>query len=163
MPTARPSAWIMRLGQDVGRRATRPRARVSGLNSANAASDCVVEAHGPRGPCGHGRPRFGHVEDVVDETKQEFAARADVAAVIVYLSQPSAPKMPLSMTSAEAEDGVERRAQLVAHLGEELGFGAVGALGLRLLVEVALGEVGELLGLQLRASGATASGRRSSR
>ena len=30
----------------------------------------------------------------------------------------------------EAEDGVERRAQLVAHVGQELGFGAVRLLGL---------------------------------
>ena len=58
----------------------------------------------------------------------------------------------------EADDGVERRAQLVAHVGEEFGLGAVGALGLRLLVEIALGEIGELLRLRLAASGATASG-----
>ena len=50
----------------------------------------------------------------------------------------------------EADDGVERRAQLVAHVGQELGLGAVRALGLRLLLEVALGEVGELLRLRLQ-------------
>ena len=50
----------------------------------------------------------------------------------------------------EADDGVERRPQLVAHVGEELGFRAVRALGLRLLLEVAFGEVGELLRLQLQ-------------
>ena len=42
---------------------------------------------------------------------------------------------------------VERRAQLMAHVGEEFGFGAVGALGLGLLFEILFGEFGELLRL----------------
>ena len=37
----------------------------------------------------------------------------------------------------------------MAHVGQEFGLGAVGALGLRLLVEVALGEIGELVRLRL--------------
>ncbi len=56
--------------------------------------------------------------------------------------------MPGFHDLGEAENGVERRAQLVAHLGEEFGLGAVGALGFRLLFQVALRKVGELLGLQ---------------
>ena len=47
----------------------------------------------------------------------------------------------------EADDGIERRAQLVAHGGEEAALGGVGALGLgarlleRLLLRLALGDV----------------------
>ena len=47
----------------------------------------------------------------------------------------------------EADDGVERRAQLVAHVGEEFRLGAVGGLGPRFLFVIAFGEIGELLGL----------------
>ena len=36
----------------------------------------------------------------------------------------------LEQDLAVADHGVERRAQLVAHLGQEVGLGAVGALGL---------------------------------
>ena len=47
----------------------------------------------------------------------------------------------------EADDGVERRAQFVAHGGEETGLGRVGLLGggarqiERLLLELAVGDV----------------------
>ena len=68
----------------------------------------------------------------------------------VYLSRAERAEDAALHDLGEADDGVERRAQLVAHVGEELGLGAVGALGLRLLLEVALGEVGELLRLQLQ-------------
>ena len=49
----------------------------------------------------------------------------------------------------EADDGVERRAQLVAHGGEEAALGGIGALGLlarafeRLLLRLALGHVAD--------------------
>ena len=82
-------------------------------------------------------------------TEQEIlAARADVAAIfLVFVGAERAEDAALHHLG-ETDDGVERRAQLVAHVGEEFGLGAVGALGLRLLVEVALGEVGELVGLR---------------
>ena len=50
----------------------------------------------------------------------------------------------------KADDGVERRAQLVAHIGEEFRFGLVGVLGAGLFLGVFFGEVGELIGLQLQ-------------
>ncbi len=49
----------------------------------------------------------------------------------------------------EADHGVQRRAQLVADIGEELGLGAVGGLGPVLLQRVFLGEVDKLLLLLL--------------
>ena len=90
-----------------------------------------------------------HVEDVVDDREEILAARADVAAILLVLLRAERAEDAALHHLGEADDGVERRAQLVAHVGEELGLGAVGALGLRLLVEVALGEVGELLRLRL--------------
>ncbi len=68
----------------------------------------------------------------------------------VYFSRAERAEHAALHHLGEAEDGVERRPQLVAHVGEELGLRAVRALGLRLLLEVAFGEVGELLRLQLQ-------------
>ncbi len=47
----------------------------------------------------------------------------------------------------ESDDGVERRAQLVAHIGEEFGLGLVGFLGAGLFPGVFLGEIGKFDGL----------------
>ena len=47
----------------------------------------------------------------------------------------------------ESNDGIERRAQLVAHVGEEFGFGLVGFLGAGFLPGVFLREIGEFDGL----------------
>ena len=49
----------------------------------------------------------------------------------------------------ESDDGIERRAQLVAHIGEELRLGLVRFLGAGLLLGIFLGEIGDLLGLPL--------------
>ena len=48
------------------------------------------------------------------------------------------------------DDGVERRAQLVAHIGEEFRLGLVRFFGAGLLLAVFLGEVGELLRLDFQ-------------
>ena len=90
-----------------------------------------------------------HVEDVVDHRQEIFAARADVGAVFLVLVGAERAEDAALHHLGEADDGVERRAQLVAHVGQELGLGAVGALGLGLLVEIALGEIGELVRLRL--------------
>ena len=71
-----------------------------------------------------------------------------------YFSEPHGPEHARRHDVGKAEDGVERRAQLVGDVGHELGLGAVAELGLlgRLLVHV--GELVEVLGvgfeLQLR-------------
>src|SRR5215212_2244271 len=89
-----------------------------------------------------------HVEDVVDDGEEVLAARADVAAVLgVFVRAQRAEDAALHHLR-EADDGVERRAQLVAHIGEEFGFRAVRAFGLGFLVEIALGEIRELVGLR---------------
>src|SRR6185437_16244800 len=47
----------------------------------------------------------------------------------------------------EADNRVERRAQFVAHVGEEFGFGLVGLLGAGLFPGIFFGEIGKLDGL----------------
>ena len=91
-----------------------------------------------------------HVEDVVDDVEQVLAAFADVAAIFAYLSGAERAEHAGFHDLGEADDGVERRAQLVAHIGQELRFGLVRLFGARLLLGVFLGEVGEFLGLALQ-------------
>ncbi len=70
------------------------------------------------------------IEDVVDEAEQMLAAVADVADVgDVALVAERTEQLALHHLG-EADDGVERRAQFVADVGEELGLGAVGDDGL---------------------------------
>src|SRR5437867_1158409 len=63
------------------------------------------------------------VEDVVDQREQMLAATEDVAdeppLLVGHLAQ-----QPIPEHFREADDGVERRAQLVRHVGEEFRFHA---------------------------------------
>ena len=61
------------------------------------------------------------VEDVVDEVQQVGAGRVDVAGELDLLGGEVAGRV-LGELLAEDEDGVERRAQLVRHVGQELGL-----------------------------------------
>ncbi len=71
---------------------------------------------------------LGDVEDVVDHRQQMLAGGADLLQVGDLLA--AALKLGiLEQDLAVAEHRVERGAQLVAHLGQEVGLGAVGALG----------------------------------
>ena len=94
-----------------------------------------------------------HVEDVVDDVEQILAARVDVAGIFdIFRRRRCGPNICCSITSAEADDGVERRPQLVAHIGEELRLRPVGRFGPRLLARIFLGEIGEPLRLLLGAA-----------
>ena len=66
-----------------------------------------------------------------------------------YFGEPSGPNIPGLHDLREADDGVERRAELVADIGEELRLGAVGVLGPVLLLGIFLGELDHLLRLLL--------------
>ncbi len=70
------------------------------------------------------------VENVVDQVEQVGAGGVDVAGEIDLLGQEVAAGV-VGQLLAEDEDGVERRAQLVRHVGEELGLvlGGEGQLG----------------------------------
>ena len=73
---------------------------------------------------------LGEVQDVVDDGEQRFAAFADGFGVIALVGcQPGIEQQP-----GHADDAVHRRADLVAHRGQEFRLGMVG--GFRLLLRV---------------------------
>ena len=90
-----------------------------------------------------------HVEHVVDDVEQVLPAFADVTAVLVVLLGAERPEHARLHDLGKSDDGVERRAQLVAHIGQELGFGLVRVFGPGLFLGILAGEFGELLGLDL--------------
>jgi hypothetical protein len=74
---------------------------------------------------------LGDVEDVVDQVEQLSAAVADRAEEflpLAFVTVVGAADQELG----EAEDAVERRADFVAHVGEEFAFGAVSLFGVSL-------------------------------
>ena len=124
------------------------------------ALDRVAQA-GERDLLGLDRDRAGldlrEVENVVDEVEQVGAGGVDVAGEIDLLGRQVAAGV-VGQLLAEDEDRVERRAQLVRHVGEELGLvlrgeGQLGGLflqraaGLLDLAVLAL-DLGVLLGQQ---------------
>ena len=90
-----------------------------------------------------------HVEDVVDDFQQIMAAGQNVVAVFLVFLRAERAEHAAAHDLGEPDDGIERRAQLVAHIGEEFGFGLVGFLGAVLLLGIFFGEVGEFDGLAL--------------
>ncbi len=89
---------------------------------------------------------LGEVEDVVDQLQEVLAAGVDVLQALVPLVLGELHQVVLE-DLAEAQDGVERGAQLVAHVGQELALqpgdlGDVGVGDLQLA-----GAVGDLLDL----------------
>src|SRR6185312_1177216 len=92
---------------------------------------------------------FRQVQHAVDDGEQVAAALqnvGDVGGVILVVEL--AEQLALH-DLGEADDGVERRAQLVAHVGDEARLGAAGLFGLQLCFAIALlafldlGEIGE--------------------
>ncbi len=70
---------------------------------------------------------LGEVQDVVDEAEQVPAGRLDVAQVPQQLAQPMLGKL-LQQEFTVEQDGVERRPQLMAHVGQEHALGTTGLL-----------------------------------
>ena len=69
---------------------------------------------------------LGKIEDVVDDAQQGFAARTHrLGVTALFRGQVGAQEQ-----SDHADDAVHRRADLMAHVGQELAFGDVGRLGL---------------------------------
>jgi hypothetical protein len=89
-----------------------------------------------------------HVEDIVDDRQQMQPARMDIVDVAQIFSIAHRPEEFAANNVGKADDRVERRAQLVAHFGEEIALRAVGelgglaGLGHLLLRRPALGDVG---------------------
>ena len=70
------------------------------------------------------------VEDVVDQLQQVASGDLDVLGVVTVVRLADRPQGLVLNDLREADDRVERVAQLVAHVGQELGFRPVGDLGL---------------------------------
>jgi hypothetical protein len=77
-------------------------------------------------------PRFDlrEIEDVVDEGEEMVSRLEDVLEILGLLLVDVAEHL-LGQDLREPDDGVERRAQLVRHVGEKLRLVAVGRLELR--------------------------------
>ena len=86
------------------------------------------------------------VEDLVDQHQQMLAARMDVVGIVLVDGDRMGAEQLRLHHLREAEDGVERRAQLVAHRRQEARLGEIGALGAppRLVgIELGLLELGD--------------------
>ena len=77
---------------------------------------------------------FRHVENVADEVEQELAAFIDELGVFLVALMPELAEHLEVEDFGKADNGVERRAQLMAHIGEETRLGAAG--GFRPLARV---------------------------
>jgi|RhiMethySRZTD1v2_1073278.scaffolds.fasta_scaffold363270_4 hypothetical protein len=76
---------------------------------------------------------LGKIEDLVNQGKQMLARCKNISGVLsLFLVQ--FPKQSFLQNFREADDGVERRSQLVGHVGEKLRFVAVGSFDLAALV-----------------------------
>ena len=88
-----------------------------------------------------------HVQDVVDHFEQIVAAGENVVAVFLVFLRPERSEHAAFHDLGKSDDGVERGAQFVAHIGEEFGFGLVGFLGAVFLLGIFFGEIGKFDGL----------------
>ena len=88
---------------------------------------------------------LGQVEDVVDQGEEVPARGQDVLQVLGLLLV-HLPEHPLGQHLREAEDRVQRGAELMGHVGEELGLVAAGRLELPALVRDLAEEPGVLDG-----------------
>ncbi len=69
---------------------------------------------------------LGEVEDVVDDAEQRLGRPVDLLHVVQLLRV----EVALQGQVGHAENGVHRRADLVAHVGQEVALGVVGGVGL---------------------------------
>ncbi len=69
------------------------------------------------------------VEQFIDEVEEVLAGAVNVAGIFLVLRHAVRPEQFGLQHFGEADDGIERCAQLVAHRGEELRLGDVGLLG----------------------------------
>ena len=96
----------------------------------DAALERVLRARTARARSSHlARLDLGEVEDVVDEREQVVARGEDVLEVLLLLRVDLA-EQPLAQHLREADDRVQRRAQLVRHVRQELRLVLAGGLEL---------------------------------
>ena len=89
------------------------------------------------------------VEDVVDEREEMLAGAENILGVFGVARDADRPHRLILDDLGEADDRVQGRAQLMAHIGEELRFRLVGGLGAFLAVlqlEIDLPQADAFLG-----------------
>ena len=126
---SRPGSPTQAVGH-VRRRRRRPVPAPSRALARPAASACRracrAESNGDRVEVELARLDLGEIEDVVDDAS---AARRPTILTISRYSRCSAASARVQHQVGHADDGVHRRADLVAHVGQELALGPVGGLG----------------------------------
>ena len=110
------------------------------IDEGQALLEYVLEVHVLHGDGKRAALDLGKLEDLVDQIEEMTAALEDALGVFLLLVVGRRLRV-VSKQLSEAEDGVQRRAQFVAHGGQELGLGLIGGVGLF------LGEVQLLLRL----------------
>ena len=78
---------------------------------------------------------LGDVEQIVDQRQQMRAGGMNVAGIFLVARRADRAEAFLGDDLGEAQNGVQRRAQLVAHIGEEGGLGGVGGFRLEALAQ----------------------------
>ena len=119
------------LGQPVVQRHPHddPLARGLRLHERNAVADEAVGVDGGEGELELARLDLAEIEEVVGEAHDVPARGVDVLEIVAVAVVADRPEPLLHHHLGEPEDGVERRADLVADVGEMLGLG--GAAGER--------------------------------
>ena len=99
---------------------------------AGERSDDRIDVADDRGQCEGGVFQdqgagldLGEVEDVVDHTHQPLCCRLALCHVVTLL----VVELRLQAEVRQADDGVQRRADLMAHVGDERALGEGGVLG----------------------------------
>ena len=71
----------------------------------------------------------GKIEDFIDQHQEMLAARMDIIGIILVGRNHVRSEQFAFHDFGKAENGIERRAQLMAHRGKEAGFGEICGLG----------------------------------
>src|SRR5215467_13146037 len=110
-----PTPWSTAGTSVMPRRVARSRTKVSALSMAEgrwkSVSSSLHASH----------LDLRQVEDVIDQREEMRAGGVNISQILVLLFVEIA-EHALVQHLGEADDGVQRRAQLVRHVGEELGF-----------------------------------------
>src|SRR4029077_10552640 len=85
-----------------------------------------------------------HVEHVIDQAQQVLPALLDMSDVFAISGASQWPQKLKAHDVGEADDGVERRAQLVTHMGQKLRLHPARPFGRALGLAQAEIEIGEL-------------------
>ena len=95
------------------------------------ASELGVHILGGKGKAAWRAPR--QIEQVADQVQQMLAGIRDIADIFVVAPLAAEGAEGLQLDNiGETDDCVQRRAQLVAHMGQEIGFRQVGDFGILL-------------------------------